>query len=239
MFRAVRSLRAAMPRLATTPRSCLCAGAGVAVAAAVACGTPANAQQGGTIRQQLDSILSRVNALEKTIGDGVCGGAAADLSKNSAFVFLKPHACTEAAKELVKKELEAKGFTILAERGITGQEIDTNMYIDRHYYAIASKARAPMPRAPGMFSCHRRENIEVAPRARVPSGASLPLGGARASARTAALLQATLLQPSELNVPADKFKGKFGIEWGEALDRGVVRHARRTSGQRVARWRAR
>jgi len=37
--------------------------------------------------------------------------------------------------------------------------------------------------------------------------------------------KATLLQPKELNVPADKFKAKFGIGWQEALDAGVVYNA--------------
>jgi len=95
--------------------------------------------------------------------------------KNSAFVFTKPHACTDATKALVKSQLESKGFTILSEKGISGEVIDEKKYIDQHYYSIASKA--------------------------------------------------TLLHPSELNVPADKFKAKFGLGWQEALDQGVVYNA--------------
>jgi nucleoside diphosphate kinase len=37
--------------------------------------------------------------------------------------------------------------------------------------------------------------------------------------------KATILKPKELNVPADKFKGKFGIEWQAALDSGKVFNA--------------
>ena len=37
--------------------------------------------------------------------------------------------------------------------------------------------------------------------------------------------QATILKPHELNVPADKFKGQFGIEWQAALDSGKVMNA--------------
>eukprot|EP00929_Paragymnodinium_shiwhaense_P012571 TRINITY_DN1198_c0_g1_i4.p1 TRINITY_DN1198_c0_g1~~TRINITY_DN1198_c0_g1_i4.p1 ORF type:complete len:574 (-),score=231.09 TRINITY_DN1198_c0_g1_i4:222-1943(-) len=37
--------------------------------------------------------------------------------------------------------------------------------------------------------------------------------------------KATILKPKDLNVPADKFKGKFGLEWQAALDSGKVYNA--------------
>jgi diadenosine tetraphosphate (Ap4A) HIT family hydrolase/nucleoside diphosphate kinase len=37
--------------------------------------------------------------------------------------------------------------------------------------------------------------------------------------------KATILKPKELNVPADKFKGQFGLEWQAALDSGKVFNA--------------
>jgi hypothetical protein len=37
--------------------------------------------------------------------------------------------------------------------------------------------------------------------------------------------KATILEPKELNVPADKFAAQFGIGWQEALDKGVVFNA--------------
>jgi diadenosine tetraphosphate (Ap4A) HIT family hydrolase/nucleoside diphosphate kinase len=37
--------------------------------------------------------------------------------------------------------------------------------------------------------------------------------------------KATILKPKDLNVPADKFKGKFGMEWQAALDSGKVFNA--------------
>merc|ERR1719379_977679 len=80
--------------------------------------------------------------------------------KNSAFVFLKPAAVTDKMKELVKSTLEAKGLKVLKEGSIAAADIDKKQLIDKHYYAIASKA--------------------------------------------------TLLTPDKLNVPADKFKEKFG-----------------------------
>lgn len=37
--------------------------------------------------------------------------------------------------------------------------------------------------------------------------------------------KATILKPKELNVPVDKFKGQFGLEWQAALDSGKVFNA--------------
>merc|ERR1719498_430180 len=37
--------------------------------------------------------------------------------------------------------------------------------------------------------------------------------------------KATILKPHELNVPADKFKEQFGLEWTEALESGKVYNA--------------
>jgi len=97
------------------------------------------------------------------------------MTTNQAFVFIKPHAVTDAVKELVQKGLEEKGITILSQGEISSEEIDSKKLIDQHYYAIASKA--------------------------------------------------TILKPSELNVPEDKFKDKFGLEWKDALASGTVFNA--------------
>jgi len=37
--------------------------------------------------------------------------------------------------------------------------------------------------------------------------------------------KATILKPAQLNVPADKFKAKFGLEWADALKAGNVYNA--------------
>jgi len=60
--------------------------------------------------------------------------------KQSAFVFAKPHANTPAFQAKIKEVFEAKGISIVEEGEITGPDIDSNKYIDQHYYAIASKA---------------------------------------------------------------------------------------------------
>ena len=60
--------------------------------------------------------------------------------KNSAFVFVKPHANTKATQELVREKLISAGVEILSESEIEGKTIDEKKLIDQHYYAIASKA---------------------------------------------------------------------------------------------------
>jgi hypothetical protein len=65
--------------------------------------------------------------------------------KNSAFVFIKPHANTAKTQELVKEKLTSNGITILSECDISGPEIDSKKLIDQHYYAIASKATLLTP----------------------------------------------------------------------------------------------
>jgi len=59
---------------------------------------------------------------------------------NSAFVFVKPHANTEATQKMVREKLTEAGITILSESDVEGKTIDEKKLIDQHYYAIASKA---------------------------------------------------------------------------------------------------
>ena len=74
------------------------------------------------------------------------GSSAADITcdanklLNSAFVFVKPHANTDATQKLVKDKLVGAGFEILSEHDIGADVIDQKRLIDLHYYSIASKA---------------------------------------------------------------------------------------------------
>lgn len=68
------------------------------------------------------------------------GGSDSCALKNSAFVFVKPHANTEATQKMVREKLLGKGIEILSESDIDGKTIDKKKLIDQHYYAIASKA---------------------------------------------------------------------------------------------------
>jgi len=65
--------------------------------------------------------------------------------KNAAFVFLKPAAVTDKMKELVKDTLEKKGIKVVKEGSIDAADIDKKQLIDKHYYAIASKATLLTP----------------------------------------------------------------------------------------------
>jgi len=95
--------------------------------------------------------------------------------RNSAFVFIKPHANTTASQALVQKTLKQKGITVLREGELSALEIDRGMLIDQHYYAIASKA--------------------------------------------------TLLKPSQMPIPKDKFKAEFGLDFDQAVKDGLVFNA--------------
>jgi hypothetical protein len=59
---------------------------------------------------------------------------------NSAFVFIKPHAATDAVEALTREVLESHNIQILSSGEITGPVIDDKKLIDQHYYSIASKA---------------------------------------------------------------------------------------------------
>mmetsp|Transcript_70910 Transcript_70910/g.163935 ORF Transcript_70910/g.163935 Transcript_70910/m.163935 type:complete len:414 (-) Transcript_70910:74-1315(-) len=65
--------------------------------------------------------------------------------RNSAFVFIKPHAVTDKVKELVKEVLEKNEISIKKDGSLEAEDIDKYKKIDRHYYAIASKATILTP----------------------------------------------------------------------------------------------
>jgi hypothetical protein len=60
------------------------------------------------------------------------------LVRNSAFVFVKPHANTPDVQKLVREKLCASGCQILSETDIDGPTIDQNKLIDQHYYSIGT-----------------------------------------------------------------------------------------------------
>ena len=61
-------------------------------------------------------------------------------ASNRAFLFIKPHAVTDEVEKLVGEKLKEKGMKIIKEGVLTAKEIDEGKLIDKHYYAIASKA---------------------------------------------------------------------------------------------------
>ena len=59
---------------------------------------------------------------------------------NSAFVFIKPHACNDNVTALVRETFAAAGIRITSENDLSAETIDKEMLIDNHYGAIAAKA---------------------------------------------------------------------------------------------------
>lgn len=67
------------------------------------------------------------------------------MGRNCAFVFIKPHAVTDKVKDLVKEVFEKNDITIKKEGSLEAAAIDKYKKIDKHYYAIASKATILTP----------------------------------------------------------------------------------------------
>eukprot|EP00239_Pterosperma_sp_CCMP1384_P003346 CAMPEP_0197843710 /NCGR_PEP_ID=MMETSP1438-20131217/627_1 /TAXON_ID=1461541 /ORGANISM="Pterosperma sp., Strain CCMP1384" /LENGTH=311 /DNA_ID=CAMNT_0043454041 /DNA_START=70 /DNA_END=1005 /DNA_ORIENTATION=- len=65
---------------------------------------------------------------------------------NMAYVFVKPHAVTEAVVKLVKEKFEAEGITVSSDGAIDNKTIEKDMLVDNHYYAIANKASLSKPK---------------------------------------------------------------------------------------------
>lgn len=87
------------------------------------------------------SLVSEIDSLKAEI-DSLKVDAAG--KTNSAFVFIKPHACKGAAKErvesLVEESFRSSGIRVTSKGEMKAETIDSNMHIDTHYGAIASKA---------------------------------------------------------------------------------------------------
>eukprot|EP00927_Polykrikos_kofoidii_P038113 TRINITY_DN32391_c0_g1_i1.p1 TRINITY_DN32391_c0_g1~~TRINITY_DN32391_c0_g1_i1.p1 ORF type:complete len:1575 (-),score=253.80 TRINITY_DN32391_c0_g1_i1:71-4729(-) len=69
----------------------------------------------------------------------------ADADNNRAFLFVKPHAQTKAVRELVEQRLHAIGMTILQHGEVRSEDIASKQLIDKHYYALATKATLLRP----------------------------------------------------------------------------------------------
>lgn len=100
-----------------------------------------------------------------------------DMVTNTAFVFVKPHAVTPETLSLVSATLTGSGVRITREGEVTAERIDADQLVDRHYYAIASKA--------------------------------------------------TLIDAEALNVPEEKFRKAYGVEWSDVLARGLAMNSKK------------
>lgn len=101
------------------------------------------ARKGGAKGAATDEPTEKNSTKKKSTSSKQTGNSTKE--SNQAFVFIKPHAVTDAVKELVSKGLADKGIKILSEGTITSEEIDEKKLIDQHYYAIASKATILKP----------------------------------------------------------------------------------------------
>lgn len=83
--------------------------------------------------QKMDALQAQVDDLQVQVSG----------KTNSAFVFIKPHACKGkpgAVEAVVEDKFKDAGIRVTSKGEMTAEQIDQNMYIDTHYGAIASKA---------------------------------------------------------------------------------------------------
>jgi len=118
---------------------------------------------GSRQEEKASCCVSKTVSAEKTAEPA----ATPAVVKNTAILFIKPHANNSKVQALVAKQLKDMGFKVLAQKTVSAKEIESNSHAAKHYYAIASKAGY------------------------VP----------------------TFNSPEQLNVPKDKFKAKFGVDY--------------------------
>jgi hypothetical protein len=85
-----------------------------------------------------DDCLAKAQAIAGVSGKRPSG-------KMQAFVFIKPHAVTDATKTMVASKFADAGITVYKEGSLDGVTIEKNLLIDNHYYAIANKASLSKP----------------------------------------------------------------------------------------------
>jgi len=85
-----------------------------------------------------DECLAKAQAIAGVSGKRPAG-------KMQAFVFLKPHAVTDAAKKRVASGFASAGISVYKEGGLDAKTIEQDKLIDNHYYAIANKASLSKP----------------------------------------------------------------------------------------------
>ena len=133
-------------------------------------------------------------------------GAAA---KNSALVFLKPHAANDACEKFVRSQLESAGVQVLQSGVRAGGEIAELKLIDQHYGSLGERCDSN--------SCEFRAHPAAAAAVHRPLPSSDPLW-VRPLPAAARLAMET--EPSAIALsPAARtaFAEAYGCEWEEAL----------------------
>jgi len=85
-----------------------------------------------------DECLAKAQAIAGVSGQRPAG-------KMQAFVFLKPHAVTDAAQKLVAGRFTEAGVSVYQQGSLDSKIIEQDKLIDNHYYAIANKASLSKP----------------------------------------------------------------------------------------------
>lgn len=85
-----------------------------------------------------DDCLAKAQAIAGVSGKRPSG-------KQQAYVFIKPHAVTDATKKMVATKFAEAGITVTKEGSLDGATIEKDKLIDNHYYAIANKASLSKP----------------------------------------------------------------------------------------------
>ena len=84
-------------------------------------------------QSKVDEMAAKVDSLQVELSG----------KTNSAFVFIKPHACKGnpgSVEAVVEDSFKEKGIRVTDKGEISAEEIDQKLLIDTHYGAIASKA---------------------------------------------------------------------------------------------------
>jgi hypothetical protein len=84
-------------------------------------------------QSKVDAMSAKVDSLQVALSG----------KTNSAFVFIKPHACKGkpgSVEAVVEGKFKKTGIRVTDKGEISAEEIDKNLFIDTHYGAIASKA---------------------------------------------------------------------------------------------------
>jgi len=85
-----------------------------------------------------DECLAKAQSIAGVSGSRPSG-------KMQAYVFIKPHAVTDAAKKLASAKFAEAGITVYKEGSLDAATIEKDKLIDNHYYAIANKASLSKP----------------------------------------------------------------------------------------------
>lgn len=89
-------------------------------------------------QSKVDELAAKVDSLQVELSG----------KTNSAFVFIKPHACKGkpgSVEAVVEDSFKEKGIRVTDKGEISAEEIDQKLLIDTHYGAIASKAGKFIP----------------------------------------------------------------------------------------------